>query len=79
MCAVPYANFSARMAAQSSTEDVLMESAGTPTELPSPTPLAAEAWPATAAAAAGMAGGAATGGTAAATATGGTGGPGGTE
>ena len=35
-----------------------MESAGTPTELPSPTPLAAEAWPATAAAAAGMAGGA---------------------
>ena len=50
--------FAARMAAQSSTEDVLMESAGTPTELPSPTPLAAEAWPATAAAAAGMAGGA---------------------
>ena len=28
--------FAARMAAQSSTEDVLMESAGTPTELPSP-------------------------------------------
>ena len=54
--------FAARMAAQSSTEDVLMESAGTPTELPSPTPSekaeaympvesAAEAWPATAAAA----------------------------